>query len=530
MTFPFWRIRFFLLLILLPAWAVAAPDGPAKAATTLTSSEQQARIEQLQERLQALENDLQAQKNAVEIMAAKLEFTRGGIDSRMYDFSNLLSSQSTHTTWVGNLVAIGAIISTLLVFVGTFATYVSTGNRAKREARGVAKKWFAEKTDHLEQEIEVLLAKAEAAQESIASHHDKVLSDAQTASKVMQDATAEAQAFMRVSKAKEQPGLEVNQIDTQSSAFVHRANESLKSKPEKDFTPDEHYIRGASLYHSGNLQAALDSFEAALVHATNAPSVDQVKYLMARAFTLDALHRYDEANATYDQIDERFSQDPSDAVREQVATGLFNKGISLGELGQFNQAIAVYGYLDYRFGEDSAPQVREQVAKGLFNKGYKLGKQGKIEDEIAVYDDVARRFSPEYTPAMRSHLVRALNHLGVQQIRLAKANWNERALKHQHLKAAAAALERALSQCVPEESALIRSDQYDRASVCGNLAYCLFLSDEQHAAKEPLHACLKLGGHELLDAQRAHLALNRLEPQDTQFDGLLEQIWVGLQE
>jgi tetratricopeptide (TPR) repeat protein len=485
-------------------------------------------IIELQEKLKTLEKELQNQKIQHEILVNKLEVVRTYTDNRMFDYNNLLSAQGAHTTWIGNLVAIVGILITVLVFVGSFATYLSTKDRAKKEARGVAKKWFSEKTHHLEQEIEVLLAKAEAAQQSIAIHADKVLSDAENASKVMQDAKAQAVAFMYAANAKDK-GLGSQQtVDAAASEFVQIANENLKSKAEKDFTIDEHYIRGASLYHSGNLQAALNSFDAAINLATDASAADQVKYLMAKAFTLDALNRHEDANDTYDALDKCFGENPSYGVREQVATGLLNKGISYSELHLYEEAAAVYSYLDSRFGMDHSPEVREQVVKALINKGAVLGKLGFVEDEIASYDELLQRFSHEQTAVVREHLLRALNRFGLSQIMEAKANWADMVRHRSGLTAAISALERALGQCLPPDRILIRSDQQDLAEVLGNLGYCLFLSEERQAAKEPTLKCLRMGGKDMLDVRRETVNMSRVEPQDSQYEAMLDELWATL--
>jgi tetratricopeptide (TPR) repeat protein len=279
------------------------------------------------------------------------------------------------------------------------------------------------------------------------------------------------------------------------------------------------------LYHSGNLQAALNSFDAAISMAADAPAGDQVKYLMAKAFTLDALNRHEEANDTYDALDKCFGENPSYGVREQVATGLLNKGISYSELGLFEEAAAVYSYLDSRFGQDHSPEVRDQVVKALINKGFVMGKLGFVEDEIASYDELLQRFAPEQTAAVREHLVRALNKFGLSQILEAKAKWTDMAAHRAGLTAAIGALERAFGECIPQDKILVLSDQQDLAEVSGNLGYCLFLSEERQAAREPTLNCLKLGGKDMLDALKASAKVSRLEPEDSHYEAMLEELW-----
>lgn len=520
------RLKFWLAFCLAVSMSLsmALSHGAPSPAASSPSTSEQAELARLQVRVQDLEKALQELKASQAADHSKWEVTRANIDSEMYQFGIITTMLGNKTAWVGNMVAIVAIFITVILFVASYATYLSTKDRAKKEARSVAKKWFSAKTHNLEQEIEKLLFKAEAAQESIAKQAHLVLFEAQDVSKTMRAAKAQAEAFMQSSHAKDPTGLAENAVDSAASEFVQQANENLKSKAEKDFTADEHYIRGAALYHSGNLQAALDSFYAAVSHAGIASSSDQVKYRMAKAFTLDALHRNDEANDIYDELDHQFGLDPDPKVREQVAIGLFNKGISLGESGMFEEAINIYGYLSYRYGEDTAPAVREQVAKGLFNKGFKLGKLGRVEEEIAIYEDLEKRFDKDQSVNVRSHMVKALNKFGVGKVMRAKFHWLDRSVQQAEIKGALAAFERAVNHCVAADSLLIKSDQMDRAEALGNTAYCLFLAGERKAAQEPAQAGLKLGGEELLEAMHTLMAEHRVEPEDSDFQAMFDAI------
>ncbi len=502
------------MLLCLPTFAANSP-----------SSNQAEDIAQLQARISALEKEVQAQKTVLEMQATKLQTTASNLDSRMYDFANITSMLGSHTTWVGNLVAMTGIGITLLVFGAGFATYFSAKERAKKEARSAAKKWFGEKAQHLEREIAQLLAKAEAAQHSIASHADKVLSEAQDVSRVMQAAKAEAQAFMHLPLTKDEPGLPQHPADSAASDFVAQANENLKSKPEKDFTADEHYIRGASLFHSGNWQAALDSFDAAHAAAKHTSSIDQVKYRMARAFTLATLERADEAIAAYDEINQRFGTDPQDSVREQVAIGLLNKGISLGELGHLPEAIAAYEELDARFANDSAPAVREQVMMSLANKAFKLGKLARYEAAAAAYDEVEARFGAEACLHLREHRQHALKDLAKHQLRQLKEHSANTAPWRVLLSRSIANLEKALQLCVPQEKALIRSDQQQRAEISALLGLCLYLADEKQAGKEHLNTSLQLGGEEIRESLRVLSAEVMVENLRSQFAEVVDELW-----
>jgi hypothetical protein len=66
------------------------------------------------------------------------------------------------------------------------------------------------------------------------------------------------------------------------------------------------------------------------------------------------------------QID-RYAEDPAPAIREQVASALVNKGVTLGQAGRSDEEIGVYDQLITSYAEDPAPAIREQVAKAMSN-------------------------------------------------------------------------------------------------------------------------------------------------------------------
>ena len=79
-------------------------------------------------------------------------------------------------------------------------------------------------------------------------------------------------------------------------------------------------------------------------------------------------------------------------MREQVATALFNKGVTLGQLDRSEEEIGVYDQVVERYGEATEQALRERVASALVNKGITLGQLNRSEEEIGVYDQVIERY------------------------------------------------------------------------------------------------------------------------------------------
>ena len=147
-----------------------------------------------------------------------------------------------------------------------------------------------------------------------------------------------------------------------------------------------------------------------------------------------------------------------------------------------------------------------------------LGMLGKSEEAIAVYDVIDQRFGKDTAPGVREQVAKALNSNGFNQIRLAKQSWTEGTLRSDLLASAATALQRALLHC----------DKDNRAMILGNLGYAQFLSGQTDAAEASTKECLQLGGQKLFDRQLADAKLHRVEPQNSDYEKMLLNIFKNL--
>lgn len=426
-------------------------------------------IDKLQEQVRTLDKELAIQREA---FVRKLD----DVEKRQIEITaqqaNSLAAIANQTTVLGNFIAYTSAAITVFVFIAGIATYFSAKSKAEKEARAASKKWFEENAEHLGNQIQTLRAEANKAASQIQTQAKQF---AATATTLQNDMRAAATAVLNVSKTAI-PGEAAKPADPQAVQVVAQASQSLKRKPESEFTANDFFTRGVSYFSNQDFHAALAAFDSAI--------------------QLSA----------------------ADTSPDRPAQYLFAKGVTLGQLDKPEDAIAVYDELDKRFGADTTPAVREQVAKGLFNKGITLGQLDKPEDEIAVYDELDKRFGADTTPAMRAQVARGLNGAGFHRILLAKQMWQDAATRNEHLSVAAAGLQRALAQC----------GEHDQAMILGNLGYCLFLAGQHLAAEQPTLECLKLGGQDTLGAQRKDATLHRVEPEDSQYEVLLNRLWQSL--
>jgi tetratricopeptide (TPR) repeat protein len=102
------------------------------------------------------------------------------------------------------------------------------------------------------------------------------------------------------------------------------------------------------------------------------------------------------ATEAYQQLAERFGDDPWPDIREFAASALLHKGVALGAMDRMQSAEAFQQVAD-RFDEDPSPRIRELVAKALNNKAIMLDALEhseeavlSIERAIGIYEELAQ--------------------------------------------------------------------------------------------------------------------------------------------
>ena len=132
---------------------------------------------------------------------------------------------------------------------------------------------------------------------------------------------------------------------------------------------------------------------------------------------------------------------------------------------------------------------------------------------IATYDKLVQRFGADNSPGIREQVANAKNSTAFFTMLLAKENWNNEPLRIQYLQRALGLLEVVIEQTGSNPIYL------------GNLGYCHFLLGNDADARKWTLACLQAGGAEQLEAQRGDARQHRLEPQDTAYEALLDELW-----
>ena len=470
--------------------------------------------------------------------------------------ANSLTAISNRTATVGNFTAVAGVLITLFVFGAGFVTYLSATTKAEQEARSASENWFEQNAIKLRAEIETLRVEATA---QINTSVNQVVTSAGEASKTI--SAAQAAAVLNASKTLG-AGEFRKAADAEAMQAVAEASQSLRSKPEADFTAADFFTRGLSYFSNQDFHAALAAFDSAIqLFAANTPLDLPAQYLFGKGATLSMLNKPHDAIAVYDEMDKRFWADTTPAVGELLTEALLYKGATFGQRDKHSEAIAVYDELDKRFQadttlaicmwvakglifkatslahldrpqneitvyddlvkryeSDTTPAIRELVVKALVYKGGTLSRLPKLKDAINAYDELVERFGADTTPAVLEWVAKGLNGAGFKRIMLAKQQWEGDISRGQLLDLAIKSLYCAALHC--------KSD--GRAMILGNMGYSLFLAGDLAAAAPPTLECLKLGGQEVLAAQRKDALLHRVEPEDSQYEALLDRLWQSL--
>lgn len=476
--------------------------------------------------IERIRDEIRAIDKTVTILEEGTKNKLDAQDKRIGDLGLATAQQANFMGAIANQTTHFGYLITAVLFIGGLAAYFTATGHAAKEAEETAKKWLEEHERDLRAQIDALKTEAGSLQTQIAqlvaeATHARTEIDQHTAGVTNHAASAHErieQAYQQILSSKHiGDSTSHSEADTSAAQTVKEVSAALEEKPEKTFTSEDHFARGLNEYLSDRFDSALLSFDKALERA-QAEQISPERHaqlMFARALALGGIGHKNDEIAVYEEINRRYSADDHLAVREKVAQALVNKGVRLGQIGRNDDALAVDEEIDRRYGADDHLALREQVAQALFNKGVRLGQIGHNDDAIAVYDEIVRRYGSDDEPVLRHVAAKALNGRAFHRMLHAKRFWWHEVERCDLLALAIKDLDRAQ----------LNLEEADLPLVLGNLGYARFLAGEAEQAFEPTRECLRLGGLESLEGQRKDAQTERIEPQDSEYEALLDQLW-----
>ena len=368
-----------------------AASWPCTAKESVSQDDLSAQKELLQAKLDA--NKELTQKD-IEILYKRFDAVDKRIDDQVSRVSDIGNSVDRFTTIIG---VIGTLITVLLTLGGLIG-YFSVVAKVRETAQETAKKWLQENEKELRSRTDTLHSNA---QEAINTTLEGVTNSASEAKAAMERAQKEI--------GRTQPDAPATPVSRKDTETLQRRSEELKSIPENSYSFDDWNTRAFAAYNDGRLErAALYWENAAKIPAAGAEN--SASALFNQGVSLGQLHKHDAAIAAFDQLISRYTNDTSNALREQVAKAIVNSGATHGQMGDNDKAIAAYEQVIATYSSD--PALREPVATAMVNKGIRLGKMGDNEKEIAAYEQVIAAYSSDPTPTLREQVARAMVNKG----------------------------------------------------------------------------------------------------------------------
>ncbi|MGQ4656720.1 tetratricopeptide repeat protein [Aeromonas enteropelogenes] len=350
------------------------------------------KLSDIDSRVENFQADLNNQKQVVESSRQEIAATGKRIDDSL-----IYSGQSLDRFGLG--------ITIVLAVVG-FVGYFSFAEKTKREAEGVAKKWFENQACELQEQISELQREVMSARGKITSHID------------------DFERFAEESKAEIQRNGTIATSVEQGEAFdlspvVQKRSDFLKNIPTSNYKYDDWNSLAYASYSKQNFEeAALYWLRAS--EDTGASDVEIAISLYNRGLAQSYLNQIEAAVATYDEVIHRFGDSTDPMLQESVAKALVNKGYLKGQHLGPDVAIGIYDEVIRRFGNAVEQTLKEQVAKALVNRGVLEGQQNKQEAALNTYEEVVRRFSDVKSSVLEESVAKALVNTGILQAQLSQ--------------------------------------------------------------------------------------------------------------
>ncbi len=138
-----------------------------------------------------------------------------------------------------------------------------------------------------------------------------------------------------------------------------------------------------------------------------------VKALVNKGAALGDLEQFESEVKVYDELIAKFSKCDELVLQDAVVKALINKGVALRKLEQLEDAINVFDELIAKFSERDELFLQEAVARALVNKGITLGKFEQLEDAINVFDKLIAKFSERDELVLQKQVANALMNKGI---------------------------------------------------------------------------------------------------------------------
>lgn len=465
--------------------------------------------------------------------------------------------------WLGDLIALGSLIITLLlVIIGYFAyskakddakdiAQVAAKEEAYTTSKAEVKKWFDDNLSAINSEISELRDRLSQLRSEVDAHAKQV-------HLAMDRINTDLQAHAREIIAKNPlPDDSKPTLTEADKNVLAAADNSLQDRPESTYTYFDWNTRAFAAYSEGNFalaaeywrkaaqsrQATDEQVSIALVnqgvalgkqnkHDEESACYQQIIQRFGDS-TLPALQKHvaialnnqcvqlsqqstsDEVGACYQQVIQRFGNSTLPDLQTQVAIALNNQAVFLGERDEFDKSIACAQQVIQRFGNSTLIDLQEQVGFALNNQAVSLGKQNKQSEKLACHQQVIQRFEHSPSEKLQGQVATALNGIGFAQVINAKEIWSKEEERTRLLTESLSLFKQSQEKNPPNDL---------KAVVLGNVAYALWLLGREAEVEAPLREALTMGGEKIFNGEIEDTKISTV-PIDSDFEQLVTRLW-----
>lgn len=304
----------------------------------------------------------------------------------------------------------------------------------------------------------------------------------------------------------------------QLSDLVSRLS-GIKDDPVRELIAQALISRGVTKAKLGQFESANSDFDLVVLRCSlsSNPTLKEqlLRALINKGVALGSQGKPNEEIAAYEAIIAQFESDPDQSVRAQVATAMNNKATTLRTLNRDEEAIAECDQITSKYALDSSNEARRQLSRAMLTKATSLAKLNKSEEAIAQYQALIEKFEANEEDLTQENFAFALNGLGFELLRQAKASWSSR--------------EQSVSLLTKSQHYFLRASEVlpDIGMILGNQAYSYWLLGNREMATELFRKALGAkfnGGQEIYHATLLDLEIHPVDV-DAEFRTLIDALF-----
>ena len=292
------------------------------------------------------------------------KFNQNNIDKKEID--GKIERNKAVVDNLNTFLTIYGILITILLALGSFATYKVSLKNAEEGAEKASNKWIEDNKDRI---LEPIINEGNNLLKNIRKEADILLQD--------------YQSTMKKHNLKDE-------LDSKEKDILEKVNILLESKETENYTFNDWSSKFLDYFYKNEFDNALKAIDNAIKITNN--EIEVAFSLYNKAITFGRLGKSQEEIDVYDKLIEMFENSTENVILEQISKALYNKGVILRKLGKSDEAISVYNKLINKFENFEENNISAQVSMALFDKGFILGQLGEFEKAIKVYDEVIKKF------------------------------------------------------------------------------------------------------------------------------------------